>query len=246
MMISRKTRAHLGLAVVAAAAFAVTSAAKADVIAQWTFENSPLTSTATTVAANTPFTNEGPETGSGSAIGYHLTATAYSAPAGNGSPKSFSSNAWSVGDYYEFDVSTAAYTGVSLSFDQTGSATGPAQFKVQYNAGSGWLDLASGAYTIPNTTTTASAGTTSIAWNTSGAANTATSFTFDLSSISGLTGIRLVDNGTTPIGTSSAVGTGGTSRVDNVTFTGTSSVPEPATAAIAAVGAAFMIGRRRR
>jgi hypothetical protein len=240
MMISRKTQAKLSLAVIAAAALAFATAAKADVIADWTFETSaPVTAG--------PFS---PEVGAGSALGSHAGASVYSSPSGNGSTHSFSSNVWAVGDYYEFDVNTAGFTNVALTYDQTGSATGPGLFKVQYNAGSGWMDLTGGSYAIA-TTTGATGGTTapgtvvsSISWSpTSTITNTALSF--DLSSISGLTGIRIVDNGTSPIGTATAIGTAGTDRVDNVTFTGTA-VPEPATAGIVAAGAAFMIGRRRR
>jgi len=239
MKLSRKNQAKINLAVIAAAALATiyaAPAAKADVIADWTFETS-APATAGPVS---------PEVGAGSALGSHVSSsTAYSSPSGNGSTHSFSANVWAVGDYWEFDVDTSNYTGVSLSFDQTGSATGPKQFKIQYNVGTGWLDLAGGSYNIANTTTTATAGITSISWSPT-TSIPQSNLTFDLSTLTGLTGIRIVDNGTSQIGSATTgVGTAGTDRVDNVTFSGTPT-PEPATAAIAAVGAAFMIGRRRR
>jgi hypothetical protein len=237
--ISHSRTRKLHLAVLSAAAVTLGSfamSAHADVIADWTFETSAP-------ATAGPFA---PEIGQSTATaeGFHAGTTVYSSPVGNGSTHSYSSTNWATGDYYEFDVNTTGVTGLGLSFDQTGSATGPKQFKIEYNLGSGWVDLTGGSYNIANTTTTASAGTTSIGWNTSPSIPQS-NLSFDLSTLTGLTGIRIVDIGTSAIGTATAIGTGGTIRVDNVTFSGTAA-PEPATAAIAAVGAAFMIGRRRR
>src|ERR1700744_5961826 len=88
--------------------------AQAATLATWNFETSqPLT--AGPLAA---------EIGTGSALGHHASAAAvYSTPAGNGSSHSFSSNNWSVGDYYQFSVSTLGDTDVSFSWDQTSSST---------------------------------------------------------------------------------------------------------------------------
>ena len=75
------------------------------VVADWTFETSmPATAG--------PFTAE---IGAGSALGFHAGTTVYSTPAGNGSAHSFSSTAWSVGDYYQFQVSTVGNPNVALN-----------------------------------------------------------------------------------------------------------------------------------
>ncbi len=56
-----------------------------------------------------------PEIGSGMATGFHAASTSlWSGPAGNGSPKSLSSNMWGVGDYYQFQVSTLGAPNVAL------------------------------------------------------------------------------------------------------------------------------------
>ena len=46
---------------------------------------------------------------------------------------SYSSNQWQIGDYYQFQVSTVGQSQIGLVFDQTSSATGPRDFKVQYS-----------------------------------------------------------------------------------------------------------------
>src|SRR5262245_52162078 len=101
------------------------SAAWAATIASWTFETSQP-ATAGPHAA---------EVGLGSASGLHAGASTYSSPAGNGSAHSFSSNAWAVGDYYQFQVSTTGMQGVIFSWDQTASNTGPGHFQLQYSTG---------------------------------------------------------------------------------------------------------------
>jgi hypothetical protein len=248
---TKMRKIHLAVLSAATLAFgSFTLSARADVIADWTFE----TSAPVTAGPFAPESGTGALLSSDAASGKHVGTAAYSSPAGNGSAKSFSSNTWAVGDYYEFDVNTAGFSGISVSFDQTGSATGPAAFKIQYNDGTGWIDLAGDAYNIPTTTTTTGGttapgtGTTVVTWSST-VSQVASTFSFDLSSITSLTGIRIMDNGTAALGNSSTgVGAGGTDRVDNVIFSGTAagSVPEPATVGIAAAGAAFMIGRRRR
>ncbi len=88
------------LPAVAALVAASSLQAHADVIADWTFETSaPVTAG--------PFS---PEIGAGSASGFHSGTTTYSSPVGNGSSHSFSSNGWSVGDYYQFQVSATNFS----------------------------------------------------------------------------------------------------------------------------------------
>ena len=94
---------------------------QAATLAEWTFEVS--------IPANAgPHAAEGGIFG-GDAYGWHEDeSVVYSNPVGNGSLESFSSNYWSVGDYYEFQTSSLGYTGVEIQFDQTRSGTGPATF----------------------------------------------------------------------------------------------------------------------
>ncbi len=200
-------------------------------LAQWTFESSVPTTAG-------PFA---PEVGSGSALGFHASpSVVYSNPVGNGSAESFSSNFWSIGDYYQFQVSTVGYSGINLSWDQASSNTGPRDFKLSYSLdGSGFTDhddymvLANAS---PNPV-----------WNSSTASSTY-NISYDLSSIFALNNqstvyFRLVD-----ISTFSAnggtVGTAGTNRIDNFTVT---AVPEPETYAmfLAGLGLVGLLARHQ-
>jgi hypothetical protein len=181
------------------------------IIVQWTFEspNTPAGATAAIYPNPIP-----PGVGSGSAGGVHASAsTAWSTPAGNGSTYSFSSNYWSVGDYYQFSTSTTGFTGISVSWDQTGSNTGPRDFKLAYSTdGANFTDFGS-PYSITNDS-----------WSTS-TPKTVSHISEDLSAITGLDDqenvyFRLIDNSTTSVN-GGTVGTGGTGRVDNFTVNGT-------------------------
>ena len=109
--------------------------AKADVLADWTFESSGLGSSTPSFApgANTASTNfyaeSGIDAGTAAAFGLHSAAATYTSPAGNGSTKSLSANTWTIGDYYQFSVTLDlvdnTYSGINVTYDQNGSATGP-------------------------------------------------------------------------------------------------------------------------
>jgi hypothetical protein len=203
--------------------------AHAAVMAQWTFE----TSVPTTAG---PHAAEG---GTGSALGFHASAsTVYSNPAGNGSLESFSSNFWAVGDYYQFTTNSTGFEGIAITFDQTGSNSGPRDFKLQYsNDGITFTDFAS--YSLP--------GPSAITWNTSTPVVPAsTSFSFDLSAITALDNdssifFRLTNTTTVAIN-GGTVATGGTGRVDNVVI---ATIPEPTTALLGALGCLALLRRRR-
>jgi predicted extracellular nuclease len=183
------------------------------IIAQWTFE-SPNTPAGATAAV---YPNAiAPAVGSGNAGGVHTSvSTAWSTPVGNGSAASFSSNNWAVGSYYQFNTSTAGFTGISVSWDQTGSSTGPRDFKLAYSTdGTTFTDFGS-AYSLPSPAVSWSGSSTSLA----------TKFSQDLSSITVLDNqpnvyFRLIDTSTVSI-SGGTVGTGGTDRVDNFTVRGT-------------------------
>jgi hypothetical protein len=187
-------------------------------IDQWTFEASQP-ATAGPVA---------PETGSGSASGSHANAaTSWSSPSGNGSAHSFSSDHWTVGDYWQFSVSTVGFENISLGWDQTSSGSGPADFGLFYSIDGGTTFSQYGAnYTVlgynvsPNPT-----------WGST--AHSQYSLSYDLSSILGLNNdastvyFRLIDESTASA-SGGTVGTSGADRIDNFIVSGTdiSNVPD--------------------
>ena len=186
-------------------------------IAQWTFESSAPTNAG-------PYA---PESGSGSALGSHASSSVvYSSPTGNGSSESFSATYWAVGDYWEFTVSTLNYSGITLSWDQTSSNTGPRDYKLAYSTdGSLFTDFAT-YIVLANASPSWNSTTSSSHYNLSA----------DLSTITALNNqpniyFLLIDNSTTSAN-GGTVATGGTDRVDNFTVFGTpavAAVPEPST-----------------
>jgi hypothetical protein len=182
-------------------------------IASWTFETS-LPTTAGPIS---------PEVGSGAATIFHAAPDAFTNPSGNGSAESYNTNSWTVGDYFQFQVSTTGQSGITFAWDQTRSSSGPGfqdlvnpNFKLQVSTdGSNFTDVTS--YLVPVVT-----------WS-SGSADNSTKFSQSISSA--------VDNQATvyfrltSILADQPTSTAGTSRVDNVTVT---TIPEPASWAMAA------------
>lgn len=207
--------------------------------ADFTFETSGVALNAVNVTAPVagPFMAEA---GVGTAAGSHAAAlTVYSSPTGDGSARSFSSNNWGTGDYYQFSVPTISLTGIQVSFDEIGSATGPSQFALVYST-DGTTFSTAGTYTVA----------AAPAWS-SGASQAAFNHAFDLSGVSGLANdptaiFRIVDVGTAAInGASTGVSSGGTDRVDNFIVSGTA-IPEPASVSLLTAAAAALLLRRRR
>ena len=183
-------------------------------VARWTFEagttGNPPAGIGSTIG------NLNAATGSGVASGFHSnSATAWSNPVGNGSNESWSANSWEIGDYYQFQVSTAGMEGIELRFDQLSSGTGPRDFQVQYSTdGTFFTDYAS-PYAVRSSS--------SLAWN-SVTPNSADTFSFDLSLIAALNDqesvfFRLAMASITAAN-GGIVASGGTSRIDNVTVLG--------------------------
>ncbi len=222
------------LAATAAAAFTFVLPAQAVTVVQWDFEAAVVSATATTtlpgIAASL---------GSGTATGVHAASTTvYSTPGGNGSPKAISANNWAIGDYWQFSFSTTGYTGVSVSFDQGSSSTGPKDFTLAYST-DGFTFSNFASYALPLTSN----------FNSS-TFNSGFTVTYDLSAVTALNNkasvaIRLIDASTVSIG-GGVVGTTGTDRVDNFTVMATA-VPEAETAAMLLAGLAALgfIAKRR-
>lgn len=205
------------------------AAANADDLARWTFETSIPASAGPFVA----------EAGTFSALsvasGFHASGAAvYSSPAGNGSLHSFSSNNWGVGDYYQFTTVTTGYAGVSFTWDQTGSNTGPRDFAVVYSTdgGSTFSNLVT-AYVV-TLVTPWSSGTNQPSY-------TMTASAAGLDNVASLI-IRIKATSTASIN-GGTVGTGGTGRVDNVIVAGTA-VPTPGSLGL--MGLAGLVSLRRR
>lgn len=224
----------------AAALAAAATAGRAATVTGFTFENVTVGS----AAGTTPSVTAG---GSGSSVNSDLgvvagtvtalhasNLTVYSTPAGNGSAKSFSSNNWGIGDFYQINTNTSGVTGVQLLFDQTSSGTGPAGFKVSYSTdgGTSFTDLPGGSYTI-NPAVAFSSGTE----NPNVPPRFLFSFNGALDDVPNAV-IRLVD-------TTAPGGTAGTSRIDNV-IVGTNLVPEPGALGLLGLAAAGFLRRPRR
>jgi len=210
-------------------------------VASWTFETSVPTGSPGT---GTWMTNIASEAGSGTASGFHVGAATYSNPVGNGSANSFSANAWAVGDFFQFVVSTIGYTGIGVSFDQTSSATGPGRFTLAWST-----DGTSFTPVIAATDYTVNENAFPNSWNST-TANSLFSHAYDLSSVTALDNspaiyFRLVNSSTISAGGGTVNPTAGTSRVDNFTV---AVVPEPSTVALTVLGGLLGLGvlRRRR
>ena len=223
-------------ALIAAPFIATTTTVAADILARWTFETSVPVGAP---GAGNFLTNITAEIGSGVASGFHLGASIYSNPAGNGSAESFSSTNWAVGDFYQFALSTVGYTGLTVSFDQISSGSGPSQFLFTYSTDGTTFTPFGSAYSVLSAPS----------WS-SGTPTPLTSYTNGLASITALDNtsvvyFRLVNNSATAVN-GSPVAVGGTDRVDNFMVEATP-IPEPQGLAIV-VGLSLlaMISRRRR
>jgi hypothetical protein len=235
----------LSLTLAAVATLLTCAAAKADVLADWTFET-----TSNLIAGNS--LSIGPisaDFGTGSAIGVHATSSTWSHPAGDGSFSSLSVNTNTQGDYIQFSVPlnliNNLYSGITVSYDQNGSSTGPRTYYFAYSTdGSSFTPLGSD-YTL----------TSGITWG-SGTPNLGTIESFDLSAITSLNTastlyFRVVDDSPATGGAINGgnVGGAGTDRIDNFLVSGTiQTVPEPSTIALAGLGgfAGFFALRRKR
>jgi len=218
--------------------------ANADILADWTFETTSnlITGTSTTIGPIAA------DIGTGSATGVHASLSTWSHPAGDGSPSSFSVNTNALGDYSQFTVSLDlidnTYSGLTVSYDQNGSATGPKTYTFSYSTDGSSFTAFQTDYTL----------TSGITWSSS-TAGQGTIESFDLSSITALDTastlyFRVIDDSATTGGAINGgnVGASGTDRIDNFLVSGTvTAAPEPSTLALAAVGGvAGLVAFRRK
>jgi len=213
-----------GMTFGAVAALMVCSMSYGDVLAEWTFETSVPTTAGGHLAEGGVFA------GSSFASGFHASAaTVYSNPVGNGSFESFSSNNWSVGDYYAFQTSTVGYESISITWDQTRSGTGPQFFDLYWSTDGSNFFLLVDNYDVPAITWMS--GTPDATLTTSFAA----------------AGPAALDNQASiwflMVADSAPSSTAGSNRVDNIVING-NVIPAPG--AFALIGVAGLISRRRR
>ncbi|HUO07956.1 MAG TPA: PEP-CTERM sorting domain-containing protein [Phycisphaerae bacterium] len=235
--------------VAATAVLAGSRMTRADVIAQWTFETSQPTSAGPV----------SPEVGAGTATATHSGTATYSdvtnntAASGNGSSFCWGSTGWNVNDtnFWQFQVSTVGYNAIQLGYDQVSSNTGPNAFVLEYSTdGTNFTSFGSAYTANPNSTFNG----TNYAWSST-AANANDHYSFDLSSIPGLSDASSVDFRVAVEATgqasnsTKAVSGSGLNFIDNVTVSGTpdgASAPEPASLGIMALGAASLLNRRQK
>ena len=224
-----------------AVAVAVTSSASAALISGWSMPTAFPTGTGN-VPTGTVYLPPGPNGAGVADLGqtagtqlrsvHALAAATYTSPSGNGSQYGFSSNNWSPGDFYEATFSTAGYTDINLSWDQTRSATGPIAFKLfmSIDGGANFSELF--AYSVLQS----GGGGAPATWST----------TVYNAIYTNSVSIAAADNQAQVIFrfrslvTTAAAGSG---RIDNVTIS-TGALPAPG--AIALLGLAGLAARRRR
>lgn len=216
------------VAAIAAATFSL--AASGSIIASWSM---PTAIPSGTIGTSYNYgAADGGEMASGTMLSssHFAAATVYSSPAGNGSQYSLSSNNWTIGDYYQVSLSTSGYGDVHVSWDQTRSGTGPSAWEVFFSIDGGQSWNSNGAYTVMQA---GGAGTNTTSWN---GTTYQAAFTND-QAVAASNQASLMIRFTCGVTTASA----GTNRIDNITVYGT-----PAPGAIALLGLAGMINRRRR
>lgn len=228
-------------------ALAITATSHAAVLSSWTYEvTTPADVTDNTTAPTTA--SEAGLVTTGVSSAFHTSAlTDWTTPTGNGSANSLSTNNWTVGDYYQFTTSTTGYAGVTITFDQVSSSTGPRDFTIYYSTDGTSFTSTGNSYTVFQNS---AVGTNAFSFGTwsSSTANSAYSYSFNLSSITALDNqstiyLRLQLSGTAnPAGGTFAAA--GTNRVDNVSISATA-VPEPGISLISTIGFIGLLRRRR-
>ncbi len=194
-----------------------------DVIARWNFDGIAFASGGSTtfsITTGNAIADSGNLVTGSEFTSVHASATsAWTTPSGNGSPKSASGNAWAVGEYWQFKVSTLGYSSIALAWDQMGSNTGPKSFIIQYSTdGTTFTDVPSSGYDVAND-----------AWSVS-AYKPVSTRTADLSTITALNNkafiyIRFTVATASLAINGSAIASGGTSRIDNVYIGGVAAAP---------------------
>ena len=107
-----------------------------DPIAKWTFDASTIATPGPTAifTVGSALAEEGLQTSGSEFSALHASsATVWAANAGNGSVRCATSDHWALNDYYQFQVNTSNFHSIGVSFEQTGSNTGPNNFIFSYS-----------------------------------------------------------------------------------------------------------------
>ncbi len=224
-----------------AVAVAIASSASAEIVCGWTITTAFPTG-AGNVPTGTTYTvgagDLGVQTAGSSLTSVHaLAAATYTSPSGNGSQFGFSSNNWSAGDYYQATVSTTGYSDIYLTWDQTRSATGPSVFELLMSTDGG------ANFSVINV---AGAATYTVLQSGGGGAPGTWSTTVYNSIYTTSVSIAAADNQAEVIfrfRSTVTTAAAGSNRIDNVTVS-TGALPAPG--AIALLGLAGIVSRRRR
>jgi hypothetical protein len=220
------------------AASTIAASASSALVAGWTITTAFPTGTGNVPTGNTysvGVADQGAQTAGSSLSSFHaLAAATYTSPAGNGSQFSFSSNNWSIGDYYEARVSTLGFNDpISVSWDQARSSTGPAAFELVFSidGGANWTFVSN--YTVLQSGGGGAPGT----WSS-------TTYNALYTNSMTLTGAENVAELIVRFRSTVAAASSGSSRIDNVSIY-SGAIPAPG--AIALLGVASLVsGRRRR
>lgn len=173
------------------------------------------------------------------------TGGSISAVAGNGSTKSLTGNNL-IGSSYTFKFAADDVNSIALSFDTTGSATGPRDFVVSYsNDGVNFSSLSTFAI-----------GSTGQSGFSTGSSSTDVGHAFVLPTsfgdlnpgVAGDFGYLQIAVADAVAINGGAVGTGGTNRIDNVIISGSpiAVVPEAGTTSVLTLAASALLARRNK
>ena len=230
------------VAAVAAAAFA--AASHADLVVGWTMPTAFPTGTGN-VPTGTVYLPPGPNGAGVADMGasiagsqlrsvHALAAATYTSPSGNGSQYAFSSNNWSPNDFYEISFNASGFSGLTVSWDQARSSTGPSPFKVAISVNGGsFTDLFS--YTVLQSGGGGAPGT----WNSTTYNPIYTNSNIALTGADNASSVVVRFINTSAVASAAS----GSNRIDNIMVNGTL-VPAPGAAAL--IGLAGLVARRRR
>lgn len=234
------TLAPIAAPIAGAIALVVAASADAALVAGWTITTAFPTGTGnvpTGVTYSVGAADQGALTAGSELKSVHsLAAATYTSPAGNGSQYSFSSNNWSIGDYYEARLSTLGYESISISWDQARSSTGPATFELLLSTDGVNFSVVNVAGAATYTVLQSGGGGSPGTW-TSTTYNALYTFTQSVAAADNRSEVTFRFRS---LVTAAATGS---NRIDNVLING-NLIPAPG--AIALLGVAALVGRRRR
>jgi hypothetical protein len=214
--------------------FAATNKSKTLIVksptSRWSFESVTISNIGTTpnFLSSSQTADIGDLTTGSKFTGFHSSnsttwSCGFGGIVGNSSSKSLHVTNWSVGDYFQFELSTKYYDSLLLTVEQTSSGSGPRDFKLQYSLdGTSYTDITT--YQVPYFVS----GPSVYAWSST-SYQSQSAFSFNLSLLTqiqdqSLVYFRLVNTSTLAL-LGGTVLSAGTSRVDNISLMGNYNAP---------------------